>query len=190
MRLNKLQENYSNSLSFSFKECLEDINQDLVFYGGKTVWNKIGVILFNVSFKLIFWYRISRYCYLTSSAGRKMIGLIRLRQYVLGGNEIDYRAKLGRRIKLAHPSGIIIGAGVVIEDDVTIFQQTTLGSHGREGKVKSYPVIKSGSTLYAGAKIIGGVTVNENSVIGANSVVLNDVPKNTTVVGIPARIIE
>lgn len=189
-RLNKLKKNHLKYSVYSFKDCLSDIEQDLVFYGGKTPWNKIVVILFNISFKLMFWYRICRYCHLKSNICGRFIIVIRFWQYILGGNEIDHRAKLGHRILLAHPSGIIIGGGVVIEDDVTIFQQTTFGSHGREGESKSYPLVKSGCTIYAGAKIIGGITIYENSTIGANSVVLIDVPKNTTAVGVPARIID
>lgn len=123
-------ENDSNACNYTFKNCLSDIVNDLVFYGGKTLWDKIVVIFFNISFKLIFWYCISKYCYLKSSISRRILVIVRLWEYILGGNEIDPRAKLGRRIKLAHPSGIIIGAGVVIEDNVTIFQQTTFGSHG------------------------------------------------------------
>lgn len=173
---------------YSLKNCLRDIYQDLIFYGGKNFSSKIVIFSLNIPFKLIFWYRISRYCYLKSKLTRKALPFIKYRQYVLGGNEIDYRAKLGNRIKFAHPSGVIIGAGVIIEDEVTIFQQTTFGSHGHKGESKSYPTIKQGAIIYSGAKVIGGLTVHENAVIGANSVVLTDVPKNSTAVGIPAKI--
>lgn len=175
---------------YSLKTCLKDINQDLIFYGGKNLLGKVVIFSLNISFKLIFWYRISRYCYLKSKMARRALPLIKYRQYILGGNEIDYRAKLGNRIKFTHPSGVIIGAGVIIEDEVTIFQQTTFGSHGHKGEPKSYPTIKQGAIIYSGAKVIGGITVHENAVIGANSVVLTDVPKNTTAVEIPAKKIE
>ncbi|AKB58122.1 Serine acetyltransferase [Methanosarcina barkeri 227] len=167
-----------NDFNYSLKNCLKDINQDLVFYGGKNLLSKVIIFFLNISFKLIFWYRISRYCYLKSKMARKALIFIKYRLYVLGGNEIDYRAKLGKEIKFAHPSGVIIGAGVVIEDKVTIFQQTTFGSHGHKDEPKSYPTIKQGAIIYSGAKVIGGITVHENAVIGANSVVLIDVPKN------------
>lgn len=142
-----------NDSKYSFKNCLKDIKQDLVFYGGKNLVSKIAVFFFNISFKLIFWYRISRYCYLKSNITRRFLIFIRHRQYILGGNEIDYRAKLGNRIKFAHPSGIIIGAGVVIEDEVTIFQQTTIGSHGRKDETKSYPMIKKELQFLLGQKL-------------------------------------
>lgn len=187
MRLEKLNK---DDLKYSLKNCLKDINQDLVFYGGKNLLSKVTIFFLNISFKLIFWYRISRYCYLKSKMTRRALVFIKYRQYLLGGNEIDYRAKLGNRIKFAHPSGVIIGAGVIIEDEVTIFQQTTFGSHGHKDEPKSYPTIKQGAIIYSGAKVIGGITVHENAVIGANSVVLIDVPKNSTAVGIPAKIIE
>lgn len=175
---------------YSLKNCLKDINQDLIFYGGKSLLSKVVIFFLNISFKLMFWYRISRYCYLKSKMTRKALIFIKYREYLLGGNEIDYRAKLGNRIKFGHPSGVIIGAGVIIEDEVTIFQQTTFGSHGHKDEPKSYPTIKQGTIVYSGAKVIGGITVYENAVIGANSVVLTDVPKNSTAVGIPAKIIK
>lgn len=177
-----------NDPEYSFSSCLKDIYQDLIFYGGRNLLSKIVIFSLSVPFKLIFWYRLSRYCYLKSKMTRRALPLIKYRQYILGGNEIDYRAKLGNRVKFAHPSGVIIGAGVIIEDEVTIFQQTTFGSHGHKDEPKSYPIIKQGAIIYSGAKVIGGLTVHENAVIGANSVVLTDVPKNSTAVGIPAKI--
>lgn len=99
-----------DELKYSLKTCLKDINQDLIFYGGKNLLSKVVIFSLNISFKLIFWYRISRYCYLKSKMTRRALPLIKYRQYILGGNEVDYRAKLGNRIKFAHPSGVIIGA--------------------------------------------------------------------------------
>jgi serine O-acetyltransferase len=135
---------------------LKDINQDLIFYGGKNLLGKVVIFSLNISFKLIFWYRIFsyRYCYLKSKMARRA-PLIKYRQCILGGNEIDYRAKLGNRIKFTHPSSLIIGAGVIIEDEVTIFQQTTFGSHGHKDEPNSYPTIKQGAIIYSGAKVIG-----------------------------------
>jgi len=89
---------------------------------------------------------------------------------------------------MPHPIGVIIGDGVVIKDNVMIFQQVTLGSHGKRTEEMRYPVIESGVKIYAGAKIIGGVTIGENAIIGANSVVNVDVPAGATAVGIPCKI--
>lgn len=103
--------------------------------------------------------------------------------------DISYNAILGKNLKLPHPIGIVIGYGVTIKDNVMIFQQVTLGSHGRKGKDMQYPTIESGVKIYAGAKIFGGVTIGENAIIGANAVVNIDVPANATAVGIPCKII-
>ena len=92
-------------------------------------------------------------------------------------------------MKLPHPIGIVIGDGVVVKDDVMIFQHVTLGSHGKNKKEMQYPTVESGVIIYPGVKIIGGVTIGENAIIGANSVVNIDVPANSTAVGVPCKIL-
>ncbi|AKB50225.1 Serine acetyltransferase [Methanosarcina barkeri str. Wiesmoor] len=79
---------------------------------------------------------------------------------------------------------------MIIGDEVTIFQQTTFGSYGHKDEAKPYPTVKQGAIIYSGEKVIGGIPVHKNAVIGANSVVLTDVPKNSTTVGSPAKIIK
>jgi len=103
--------------------------------------------------------------------------------------DFSYKAKIGKNLRLPHPFGIVIGDGAVIKDNVTIFQQVTLGSHGKKDQEMKYPVIETGAKIYAGAKIIGGVTVGRDAIVGANSVVNIDVPPGATAVGIPCRII-
>lgn len=103
------------------------------------------------------------------------------------GCHIALGARIGPRLRLPHPVGIVIGSEVVIGADVTIYQNVTLGrAHADEG---SNPVIKDGVTLYAGAMVIGAVTIGAGAVVGANSVVRNDVAAGTTVVGAPARMV-
>jgi serine O-acetyltransferase len=84
--------------------------------------------------------------------------------------------------------GVIIGDGCVVGDDVTLFQNVTLGSHGREGLGKAYPVIGNKVTAYANAIIIGGISIGDGATIGALSLVLSDVPQGRIAVGIPAKI--
>lgn len=136
----------------------------------------------------MFWYRISRYLYLKNKKQHPFQIFIRYRQGTLGSCEFSCNAKIGKKIHLPHPFCIVIGTGVIVENDVRIFQQVTLGSHGRSIDPMCYPVVKSGATVYAGAKIIGGVTIGQGAIIGANSVVLQDIPENSTAVGIPAKI--
>ncbi|ROH91663.1 serine acetyltransferase [Stagnimonas aquatica] len=104
---------------------------------------------------------------------------------------IHKKSRIGPGFKMPHPAGIVIGAGVVIEDNVTVYQQVTLGG-ARKGDYLdgNYPHIKKGTVIFAGAKILGKLTVGENSVIGANAVVTKDVPDNCIAVGIPARILK
>lgn len=108
------------------------------------------------------------------------------------GCEISLAADIGPRIKLPHPNGVVIGQGVKIGNDTTIFQQVTLGAR-RLGDSESgrdvYPVVGSHVTIYAGAKLIGDLKLGDRSQIGCNAVVLKDVPAGSTAVGIPAKVI-
>lgn len=111
----------------------------------------------------------------------------RLKRY---GVHISARAQVSPRAKFPHPTAIVIGDGVVIEDDVRIFQCVTVGAvRVGEGQAGRYPRIGRGTTVFAGAVIAGGIRIGENCTIGANSVVLTDIPDNSTCVGVPARII-
>lgn len=97
---------------------------------------------------------------------------------------IGINSKIGDNFSLEHFLGIVIGSDVVIGDNCKIYQQVTLGQ-----KNNRYPKIGDNVTIYAGAKVIGGIEIGNNVTIGANAVVLNDVPDNSIVVGIPGRII-
>jgi serine O-acetyltransferase len=83
--------------------------------------------------------------------------------------------------------GVVIGETCEIGDNVTIYQGVTLGGTGKE-KGKRHPTVKDNALIASGAKVLGSITVGENAKIGAGSVVLRDVPSNSTVVGIPGRI--
>ena len=85
-----------------------------------------------------------------------------------------------------HATGIVIGETTVIEDNVSILQQVTLGGTGNE-QGDRHPKIRSGVLISAGAKVLGNIEIGEGAKIGAGSVVLNSVPAHTTVVGVPAR---
>lgn len=106
----------------------------------------------------------------------------------LTGIEIHPGAKIGRRFFIDHGAGVVIGETCEIGHDVTIYQGVTLGGTGKE-KGKRHPTLLSGVLVATGAKVLGSITIGENAKIGANSVVLKDVPNNTTVVGIPGKIV-
>jgi len=104
------------------------------------------------------------------------------------GIEIHPGARIGDRFFIDHGMGVVIGETTEIGDDVTIFQEVTLGGTGKE-KGKRHPTIKNFALIAAGAKVLGSITIGEYSKVGAGSVVLEDVPDHSTAVGIPSRVV-
>lgn len=104
------------------------------------------------------------------------------------GIEIHPGAKIGKRFFIDHGMGVVIGETCEIGDNVTIYQGVTLGGTGKE-KGKRHPTIKDNALIATGAKVLGSITIGESSKIGAGSVVLEDVPDHSTVVGIPGRVV-
>lgn len=104
------------------------------------------------------------------------------------GIEIHPGAKIGRRFFIDHGMGVVIGETCEIGDNVTVFQGVTLGGTGKE-KGKRHPTIKDNALIATGAKVLGSITIGENSKIGAGSVVLKEVPANSTVVGVPGKVV-
>lgn len=143
-------------------------------------------VLLYSSFKAILSYRIAHKLFLkkhyfwarwiSQRAARKT------------GIEIHPGATIGKGLFIDHGSGVIIGETTIIGDNVTLYQGVTLGGTGKE-KGKRHPTLENNVMVSAGAKIIGSFTIGENSKIGAGSVVLEEVPPNCTVVGVPGRIV-
>ena len=106
----------------------------------------------------------------------------------LTGVEIHPAALLGRRLFIDHATGVVIGETAIVGSDVTIYQGVTLGGTGK-GHGKRHPTICDGVFIGNNANILGNICVGENSRVGAGSVVLDDVPPNSTVVGVPAHIV-
>ena len=105
------------------------------------------------------------------------------------GIEIHPGAEIGKGFFIDHGSGVIIGETTIIGDNVTLYQGVTLGGTGKESG-KRHPTLCDNVMVSAGAKILGSFTIGENSKIGAGSVVLEEVPANCTVVGVPGRIVK
>lgn len=105
------------------------------------------------------------------------------------GIEIHPGATIGRGLFIDHGYGVVIGETTIIGDNVTLYQGVTLGGTGKE-KGKRHPTIGNNVMISAGAKVLGSFTIGENSKIGAGSVVLSEVPPNSTVVGVPGRIVK
>ncbi|WP_413376919.1 serine O-acetyltransferase [Alkalihalobacillus sp. 1P02AB] len=104
------------------------------------------------------------------------------------GVEIHPGAVIGQRVFIDHGMGVVIGETCEIGNNVTIYQGVTLGGTGKE-KGKRHPTVEDGVLIASGAKVLGSFTIGENARIGAGSVVLNEVPANSTVVGIPGKIV-
>jgi serine O-acetyltransferase len=104
------------------------------------------------------------------------------------GIEIHPGADIGRRLFIDHGLGVVIGETAIVGNDVTLYQGVTLGGTGKE-QGKRHPTIEDNVVVGGGAKILGNITVGKNCRIGAGSVVLRNVPADSTVVGVPGHII-
>ena len=102
--------------------------------------------------------------------------------------EIHPGAKIGRRLFIDHGMGVVVGETSIIGDDVTLYQGVTLGGTGKE-LGKRHPTLEDGVVVGSGARILGNIIIGKNCRIGAGSVVLRNVPDNSTVVGVPGHII-
>ncbi|MBQ3310469.1 serine O-acetyltransferase [bacterium] len=108
---------------------------------------------------------------------------------ILTGIEIHPGAEIGERFFIDHGEGVVIGETTVIGNDVLIYQQVTLGGTGKD-KGKRHPTLEDGVIVGAGAKILGNITIGKHVRVGAGSVVVDNVPEYSTVVGIPGRIVK
>jgi len=102
--------------------------------------------------------------------------------------DIHPAARIGCGILLDHATSFVVGETAIIEDNVSILHEVTLGGTGKETGDR-HPIIRSGVLLGAGAKILGRVEIGSGAKVGAGSVVLNDVPPHTTVAGVPAVVV-
>ena len=105
------------------------------------------------------------------------------------GIEIHPAATIGKGVFIDHGMGVVIGETAVVGDYCTIYQGVTLGGTGKD-KGKRHPTIGNNVTIGSGAKILGPFTVGDNSKVAANAVVLNEIPPNSTCVGVPAHIVK
>lgn len=133
--------------------------------------------------------------YQASSRMRKIFKLIlRKKIFLKYGNTIGINLKAKGKITFPHPHNIVIGNNVTIGKNCVIYQNVTLGKKGTfyldDGNINDYPNIGDNVIIYAGAMIIGNVKIGNNVIVGANSVVTIDVPDNSIVGGIPAKILK
>ncbi|MBX3308022.1 MAG: serine O-acetyltransferase [Nitrospira sp.] len=168
---------------------LAHIKQDLqaVFDRDPAATSKLEVILTYAGFHALLAYRIS---HRLKSMGVPFFprAISQLARW-LTGVEIHPSAKIGTGFFIDHGMGVVIGETAEIGDYVTLFQGVTLGGTGKE-RGKRHPTLGNHVVVGAGAKILGGITIGDNVKIGANSVVLKNVAANSTVIGVPGRVIK
>ena len=139
------------------------------------------------SFKVMLHYRIAHKMYLKKHYF--LARWISQRGVRRTGIEIHPGAQIGKGFFIDHGNGVIIGETTVIGDNVTLYQGVTLGGTGKE-QGKRHPTIGNNVMISAGAKVLGSFAIGDNSKIGAGSVVLEEVPPNSTVVGVPGRVVK
>ena len=166
-----------------FKNLKYDIEN--VMKNDPAVRTKLEVLLLYQSIHVLIFYRIAHGLYkiklfflarLISQLGRFFTGI-----------EIHPGAKIGKGIFIDHGMGVVIGETAEIGDNVTIYHGVTLGGTGKD-KGKRHPTIGNDVIIGCGAKILGPISIGDGAKIGANSVVLKNVPKGKTAVGIPVVI--
>ncbi|MBD5451151.1 MAG: serine O-acetyltransferase [Lachnospiraceae bacterium] len=138
------------------------------------------------SFKVMLHYRVAHKLY--KSGHYFWARWISQRAVRKTGIEIHPGAEIGENFFIDHGNGVIIGETAVVGNNVTLYQGVTLGGTGKEHG-KRHPTIGDNVMISAGAKIIGSFKVGENSKVGAGSVVIEEVPPNCTVVGVPGRVV-
>lgn len=148
--------------------------------------SRLEVVLCYSGLHAVWFYRITHWFWNRGFflIGRWLSQVARL----LTGIEIHPGAKIGRRLFIDHGMGVVIGETSIVGDDVTLYQGVTLGGTGKEHG-KRHPTLEDSVVVGGGAKILGNITIGKNCRIGAGSVVLRNVPENSTVVGVPGHIV-
>lgn len=167
------------------QELLETVNAYLA--RDPAAKNPVEVLLLYPGVKAVCYHRGAHWCYehklmflarMISQMGRHRTGI-----------EIHPGAKIGKRLVIDHGMGIVIGETAEIGDDCLIYHGVTLGGTGKDSG-KRHPTIGNNVLIGTGAKVLGPFKVGDNSRIAANSVVLSEIPPDSTAVGIPARVVK
>ena len=141
---------------------------------------------YSIGARIVRAYRVQHWLY---ERGQRGLALwLARRSRVRYGAEIHPAATIGRRFTIDHGIGIVIGGTAVIGDDCLMYQGVTLGMTGKHGG-KRHPTLGNNVLVGAGAILLGAISVGDGARVGAGSVVVDDVPANTTVVGNPARVV-
>ena len=167
-----------------FKNIREEI--EIVRERDPAIHSSMEVLLYP-SFKVMMHYRLAHKLY--EKGHFFWARYISQRGVRKTGIEIHPGARIGKGFFIDHGHGVIIGETTIIGDNVTLYQGVTLGGTGKEHG-KRHPTIGNNVMISAGAKVLGSFTIGDKSKIGAGSVVLSEVPPNSTVVGVPGRVVK
>jgi serine O-acetyltransferase len=167
----------------------ETIKSDIsaVFENDPAARSRFEVIFTYSGLHAIWWHRIAHW--FRKHEMHTIARILSQTSRFFTGIEIHPGAVIGRRLFIDHGMGVVIGETCEIGDDVILYQGVTLGGTGKE-KGKRHPTIGNNVVISSGAKILGSFRVGDNSRIGANAVVLEEVPENSTVVGPKGRIVK
>lgn len=149
--------------------------------------NRFEVILTYSGFHALVMYRFAHFMYVHNY--KLVARIVSQIAKFFTGIEIHPGAKIGSGVFIDHGEGVVIGETAEIGNNVVIYQGVTLGGTGKD-KGKRHPTIEDNVMISAGAKVLGPFTVGKNAKIGAGSIVLNEVPANATVVGVPGRVVK
>ena len=167
---------------------IEEIKSDIdaIFERDPAVNNIFEVLLTYSGLHAVLFHRFSHFLY--NIGLRTLPRLISQISRFFTGIEIHPGAEIGKGFFIDHGMGVVIGETAEIGDNVTIYQGVTLGGTGKE-KGKRHPTIGDEVIIGAGAKILGSINIGDNVKVGSGSVVLDNVKSNSTVVGIPGRVV-
>ena len=144
----------------------------------------LEVLLTYPGIRVLFWYRIAHF--MAFHRLYTIAGFLSQHAAKVTGISISPEAKIGKRVFIDHGIGVVIGATAMIEDDVTLLHDVTLGVR-RAVEGRRHPYVKKGAFIGANAQLLGTITIGAFSKVGAGAIVLNNVADKTTVVGNPAR---
>ena len=144
----------------------------------------LEVLLTYPGIRVLFWYRIAHF--MAFHRLYAIAGFLSQHAAKVTGISISPEAKIGKRVFIDHGIGVVVGATAMIEDDVTILHDVTLGVR-RAVEGRRHPYVKKGAFIGANAQLLGTITIGAFSKVGAGAIVLNNVADKTTVVGNPAR---
>lgn len=167
-----------------FKNLIYDL--DAIRERDPAARGRLEIFLLYSGFHAVLYHRIAHFFY---KRGMKFIArMISQNARFLTGVEIHPGAQIGRGLLIDHGAGVVIGETAIVGDNCTIYQGVTLGGTGKDVG-KRHPTIGNNVMIGSGAKVLGPFTVGDNVKIAAGAVVLNEIPENSTAVGVPARVI-